>query len=90
MADVQPAHDRQRRIIDHLPQQLLIFRLPYAVLAMLYLLPHYLTWRKMVEIREGRALNRILGFTSRNMLLMGILITLALLIEKREIISTLL
>ena len=44
----------------------------------------------MVEIREGRALNRILGFTSRNMLLMGILITLALLIEKREIISTLL
>ena len=57
---------------------------------MLYLLPHYLTWRKMVEIREGRALNRILGFTSRNMLLMGILITLALLIEKREIISTLL
>ena len=61
-----------------------------AVLAMLYLLPHYLTWRKMVEIRQGRALNRILGFTSRNMLLMGILITLALLIEKREIISTLL
>ena len=44
----------------------------------------------MVEIREGRALNRILGFTSRNMLLLGILITLALLIEKREIISTLL
>ena len=33
--------------------------------------------------------NRILGFTSRNMLLMGILITLALLIEKREIIGTL-
>ena len=44
----------------------------------------------MVEIREGRALNRILGFTSRNMLLLGILITLALLIQKREIISTLL
>lgn len=61
-----------------------------AVLAMLYLLPHYLTWRKMVEIHEGRALNRILGFTSRNMLLMGVLITLALLIEKWEIISTLL
>lgn len=52
-----------------------------AVLPMFYLLPHYLTWRKMVEIREGRTLNRILGFTSRNMMMMGLLIAIALLME---------
>lgn len=49
-----------------------------AVMAMFYLLPHYLTWRKMVEIGEGRGLNRVLGFTSRNMLLMGFLIAAGL------------
>lgn len=52
-----------------------------AVLPMFYLLPHYLTWRKMVEIHHGRALNRILGFTSRNMMMMGLLIAIALLLK---------
>lgn len=50
-----------------------------AVLPAFYLLPHYLTWRKMVEIGDGRALNRILGFTSRNMLTFALLIVAALL-----------
>lgn len=49
-----------------------------AILPMFYLLPHYLTWRKMVEIHQGKALNRVLGFTSRNMLTFGILLTVAL------------
>ncbi len=51
-----------------------------AVLPLFYLLPHYLTWRKMEEIHEGRALNRILGFTSRNMLTLALLTVAALVI----------
>lgn len=42
-----------------------------------YLLLHITTWRKMVRIRQGRELNAILGETSRNMLLMGLLWSLA-------------
>ena len=42
-----------------------------------YLLLHITTWRKMVRIRQGRKLNTILGETSRNMLLMGLLWSLA-------------
>lgn len=52
-----------------------------AVLPLLYLLPHYLTWRKMIEINKGRELNRILGFTSRNMLTFAVLTALSLLAE---------
>lgn len=39
---------------------------------------HALTWRKMVTIRRGKELNRILGETSRNMLFLGLLLSLAL------------
>ena len=42
-----------------------------------YLLLHITTWCKMVRIRQGRKLNAILGETSRNMLLMGLLWSLA-------------
>lgn len=42
-----------------------------------YLLLHFSTWRKMVSIGSGRELNRILGETSRNMLLFGLLWSLA-------------
>lgn len=42
-----------------------------------YLLLHITTWRKMVRIRQGRKLNTILGETSRNMFLMGLLWSLA-------------
>ena len=42
-----------------------------------YLLLHITTWRKLVRIRQGRELNTILGETSRNMLLMGLLWSLA-------------
>ena len=43
-----------------------------------YLCMHALTWRKMVKIRSGKGLNRILGETSRNMLFLGILLAVAL------------
>lgn len=52
-----------------------------AVLPLLYLLPHYVTWRKMIEINKGRELNRILGFTSRNMLTFAVLTAFSLLAE---------
>ncbi len=48
-----------------------------AILPAFYLLPHYLTWRKMVQINKGPQLNRILGFTSRNMLTFAILVVVA-------------
>ncbi len=43
-----------------------------------YLYLHTLTWRKMVAIHSGRKLNGILGETSRNMLFMGLLLSVAL------------
>lgn len=49
-----------------------------AILPALYLLPHVLTWKKMVRINCGRELNIILGETSRNMLFFAILTALAL------------
>ena len=52
-----------------------------AVLPLFYLLPHYLTWRKMTRIGQGRALNRVLGFTSRNILTFGLLVLLSFLLE---------
>lgn len=55
-----------------------------AILPMFYLLPHYLTWRKMVEINHGRELNRILGFTSRNMLTFALLVVAAFIAEKLQ------
>lgn len=51
-----------------------------AVLPILYLLPHYLTWRKMCRIREGKALNALLGETARNLLIFGLLFTIGLLV----------
>lgn len=51
-----------------------------AVLPLLYLVPHCATWRKMVAIGHGRELNRILGLTSRNMLLFAALVVAALLL----------
>lgn len=49
-----------------------------ALLPLFYLVPHVCTWRKMLKIREGKALNGILAETSRNMLLFGILLAVGL------------
>lgn len=53
-----------------------------ALLPQIYLIPHWLTWKRMVRIHSGKKLNSILSETSRNMLLMGILLSLALCIER--------
>lgn len=49
-----------------------------AMLPALYLVPHFMTWRTMTTIRYGRELNRVLGLTSRNMLIFAVLTVLAL------------
>ncbi|MBR1733570.1 MAG: 1,4-dihydroxy-2-naphthoate polyprenyltransferase, partial [Alloprevotella sp.] len=54
--------------------------LPCAALPLLYLFPHVRTWRTMVRIRRGRELNRVLGLTSRNMLIFAALTAAALLL----------
>lgn len=53
-------------------------RYVFLALQLVYPLLHFLTWRKMVRIFSGKALNKILGETSRNMFLMAILLSLAL------------
>ena len=55
-------------------------RLLAAILPQIYLLFHILTTMKMARINRGKELNAILGETSRNMLLFGILLTAGLLI----------
>ena len=53
----------------------------YAVLLpQIYLIMHILTTIKMAKINRGKALNGILGETSRNMLIFGILLTLGLIL----------
>lgn len=51
-----------------------------AVAPQLFLIPHILTTVKMAKIGKGKALNAILGETSRNMFLFGILLTLGLIL----------
>ena len=51
---------------------LLLFMLPY-----LYL--HFTSWRKMVAIGKGWALNAILGETARNIVVFGVSVSAALL-----------
>ena len=51
----------------------------YGIIApIVYLIFHLSTWYKMVKIFSGKKLNSILGETSRNMLLMGLLLSLAI------------
>lgn len=51
-----------------------------ALLPTLYLIPHTLTWRKMVAIGQGRELNGILGESSRNILLFALLLSIGLIL----------
>lgn len=51
-----------------------------ALLPQIYIIPHFLTWKRMVKINKGKELNNILGETSRNMLLFGILLTIGLIL----------
>lgn len=52
-----------------------------ALLPQLYLIPHFATWKRMIKIHSGKKLNSILGETSRNMLFMGILLSLGLVLH---------
>lgn len=52
-----------------------------AFLPFLYLIPHIRTWRKMVAINRGKALNPLLGETSRNLLILGILLSVGLILK---------
>lgn len=51
------------------------------VLPFCYLYAHLRTWVRLSELRCGEKLNSILDETSRNMLLLGILVSLSILIE---------
>lgn len=51
-----------------------------VLLPQLYLIPHFWTTHEMARISRGRALNNILGKTSRNMLLFGLLLALGLIL----------
>ncbi len=51
-----------------------------ALLPILYILVHIVTWRQMIQIGEGRALIAILGKTARNVLLFGLLLFMGFII----------
>jgi 1,4-dihydroxy-2-naphthoate octaprenyltransferase len=46
---------------------------PWLLLPLLYLLPHAAAWRALVRIGCGKELNPVLGRTSMDMLIFGIL-----------------
>lgn len=50
-------------------------------LPFIYLIPHYMTWRKMVKIKRGSMLNSVLGATARNIFIYGILVTAGVIIS---------
>lgn len=52
-----------------------------AILPIIYIIPHIATWREMTHINKGKELNRVLGKTSRNMLLYGILMASGLILS---------
>lgn len=69
---------------------LILCRMPFAaILPLLYLVPHTLTWRTMIRINRGRELNRVLGMTSRNMLLYGLLLAAGILLDAQFGVSCL-
>lgn len=51
------------------------------VLPLLYLIPHYMAYRKMVRINKGKALNMVLGDTARNMFIYGLLLSVGILLN---------
>lgn len=51
-----------------------------ALLPMLYLIPHVLTWRSMIKINKGRELNKVLARTALNIFLFGLLAAIGIII----------
>ena len=52
-----------------------------ALLPLLFLIPHFFTWREMVRIFKGKELNIVLGKTARNIVLFGLLLSLGLILS---------
>lgn len=51
-----------------------------ALIPLLYLFPHILTWKEMCDIRQGKELNKILGKSARNTIIFGLLLILGIVI----------
>ena len=51
-----------------------------SLLPILFLLLHFTTWREMVRIYQGKALNFVLGKTARNIVVFGLLLSLGLIL----------
>ena len=52
-----------------------------GVLPMLFLIPHFRLWKEIAAVYEGRALNRCLGLTSRNILIFSALLSAGIFID---------
>ena len=51
-----------------------------SLLPVLFLILHFTTWREMVRIYQGKALNIVLGKTARNIVVFGLLLSLGLIL----------
>lgn len=52
-----------------------------ALLPILFLIPHIVTWKQMIQIFKGKELNSVLGKTARNIVLFGLLVSLGLILS---------
>ena len=52
-----------------------------SLLPVVFLIPHFATWREMVRIFQGKALNVVLGKTARNIVWFGLLLSLGLMLS---------
>ena len=52
-----------------------------SLLPMVFLIPHFTTWREMVRIFQGKALNVVLGKTARNIVWFGLLLSMGLMLS---------
>ena len=53
---------------------------PVCILPLVYMVFHYVTYREMVRINRGKALNLVLGKTARNMFIYGLLMSVGLIL----------
>jgi 1,4-dihydroxy-2-naphthoate octaprenyltransferase len=51
-----------------------------SLLPVLFLILHFTTWREMIRIYQGKALNIVLGKTARNIVVFGLLLSLGLIL----------
>ena len=52
-----------------------------SLLPVVFLIPHFTTWREMARIFQGKALNGVLGKTARNIVWFGLLLSLGLMLS---------